>query len=272
MKDNNAPFTAVISESGAQYMTSPNIPVTHGFTTRLGGVSGGIYSSLNLREHCGDSRENIAENYRRIASALGVSTLCFTRQVHKNTVRTVTAKDAHTLFEPVPYEADGLITEDPNCALVIFTADCIPILLWDREKNAVGALHAGWRGTAADIAGVGISRMIEEFGSEPKNIFAAIGPGIGQCCFETGCDVPEAMAKTLPNAMDFVKPGKVSGKFMVDLKGINRALLIRAGVPAENISVSDECTMCLHDKYWSHRFTGGERGSQASIIAAKGLA
>lgn len=259
-------FTEIKAPNGVTYMTAPNIPYVHGFTTRFGGVSRGIYGELNLGEHRGDSEEAVRENYRLLSEAMGLKSLCFTRQVHGNTVRRVTASDRHELFSPIPYEADGLITSDPDCSLVIFTADCIPILLADTVKGAVGAVHAGWRGTVADIAGEGVRSMVREFGSDPGDITAAIGPGIDKCCFETGSEVPEAVRAVLDNGEDFIFPGAASGKFMVDLKGVNRMLLIKAGVPAENISVSEECTKCLNKKYWSHRFTGGSRGSQASII------
>lgn len=259
-------FTPITAPNGVQYMTAPHIAAVHAFTTRRGGVSGGIYAFLNLGEHRGDDPEAVRENYRLLCEALGVKTLVFTRQVHGSTVRRVTKADAHELFTPVPYEADGLVTDEPGTALVIFTADCIPILLHDPVRGAVGAVHAGWRGTVADIAGEGVRKMVWEFGCKPENIRAAIGPGIDKCCFETGAEVPEAVRKVLPDGEKYVKSGAKEGKFMVDLKGVNRALLMRAGVPAESIAVSDECTMCLNEKYWSHRFTKGERGSQASVI------
>lgn len=259
-------FSEIKAPNGVTYMKSPNIPYTHGFTTRFGGVSEGIYAELNLGEHRGDSEENVRENYRLLSEALGLKNICFTRQVHGNTVRRVTAADRHELFSPVPYEADGLITDDPGCSLIIFTADCIPILLADPKKGAVGSVHAGWRGTVTDIAGECVRSMEREFGSAPGDIVAAIGPGIDRCCFETGPEVPDAVRAILKSAGEFIFPGEKEGKFMVDLKGVNRALLIKSGVLPENISVSDECTKCLHDKYWSHRFTGGSRGSQASVI------
>lgn len=253
--------------NGVVYMTAPNISVTHAFTTRQGGVSEGIFSSLNLGEHRGDSEENVRENYRRLSEALGLSTVVFPRQVHGTTVRAVTARDGHELFSEIPYEADGLVTAEKGVALVVFTADCIPILLHDPVRGAVGAVHAGWRGTARDIAGEGVRKMAECFGCDPKNIRAAIGPGIGKCCFETGPEVPEAVLAALPDGGSFVLPGNREGKYTVDLRGVNRALLIRAGVRPENIAVSNECTMCKREKYWSHRFTNGLRGSQASVIA-----
>jgi hypothetical protein len=248
-------------------MTSSRLTAVHGFTTRLGGVSEGVYASLNLGVNRGDDKAAVRENYRRIMAALGIAPgkLVFSHQVHKADIRPVTSADCGDIFDAVPYEADGLITNEKGLALIIFTADCIPILLEDTVTGAVGAVHAGWRGTALGIAREAVSAMAREYGSDPKNIRAAIGPGIGRCCFETGAEVPEAMTALLgARALEFINTN--GEKSMVDLKAINHAVLISAGVKLENIDVSPECTKCSHEKYWSHRYTGGVRGSQASII------
>jgi hypothetical protein len=268
-------FKEITAENGVVYMSSDNISAVHGFTTRYGGVSKGIFESLNLGEHRGDSEENVRENYRLLSEALGLKNLVFTKQVHGNIVKSVTSEDAHTLFSPVPYEADGLVTNEPDVALVIFTADCIPILLHDPVKGAIGAVHAGWRGTVADIAGEGVRKMQSEFGCDPGDIHVSIGPGIGRCCFETGMDVPTEVFSVLLATGGTGRPDDYldvcgNSKFKVDLKAVNRILLTRAGVLPENIDISDECTKCLNEKYWSHRHTGGERGSQASVIMLKG--
>lgn len=257
-----------------EYMTSPNIAVPHAFTTRFGGVSHGIFESFNLGENTGDDHANIAENYRILCDALGVPTgnMVFSRQVHEATVRTVGYDDRHELFTPIPYDADGLVTDKPDLALVIFTADCIPVLLHDPVKNVIGSVHCGWRGTMMDIAGEAVRVMNRDFGSNPSDIRAAIGPGISLCCFETGDDVADAAKNVLPDCWEkFVFP-KGNGKFMVDLKGVNKQLMENMGVLHENIEISDECTMCSHEKYWSHRYTKGQRGSQASVIMLKGSA
>ena len=259
------------NKDGVIYMTSPNIAAPHAFSTRYGGVSKDYLSSMNLGENRGDSPENVRENYRRFCEAVGAdeNRLVFSRQVHKTDVRCVTHDDIHTLFSPVSYEADGLVTNEPNLVLTIFSADCIPVLLYDPVKRAVGACHCGWRGTVGDMAGNTVRAMIREFSSNPEDIRAAIGPGIGQCCFETDGDVQDAVRAALRKDAERFIESTGKGKFRVDLKGINREFLIRSGVLPENIAVSDECTACKCDKYWSHRVTKGLRGSQCAMIWLK---
>ncbi len=258
------------NRSGALvYMTAPGLAARHAFTTRYGGVSEGIYASLNLSMTVGDDPGLVSENCRILRSALGIpdGKLVFSRQVHGRTVRTCTSSDACPTMADVPYEADGIVTAERGLALMIFSADCTPILISDPATGAVGAVHAGWRGTVADIAGEAVLTMSGAFGSRPSDLRAAIGPCISACCFETGPEVPEAVRSILgPAAEEYIRPAGREGKSYVDLKGVNRALLIRAGLRPDMIHVSDECTVCRCDKYWSHRATGGRRGSQASVI------
>ena len=242
--------------------------VAHGFSTRLGGVSTGIYESLNLGSTRGDDPEHVRENYRRFFDAVGadLSTVVMTNQVHSDVVRPVTTADIKAgLLDREPYEADGLVTDIPGVALVIFSADCLPVLLYDPVRRVIAAVHAGWRGTAAGIVERAMEKMAF-YGCRSEDILAAIGPGISQCCFETHEDVPNAMTAALGvRATPFLSPIE-NGKFKVDLKGINAMRLERVGLRPEHISVSTECTACLPDKYWSHRATGGVRGSQAAVI------
>ena len=251
-----------------EYMTASNISVRHAFATRHGGKSGGIYSSLNFRIRSDDEREALSQNYKIICDELGTvpEKLVFSKQVHKDEVRPVTFDDCHReLLSEVPYEADAIITAERGLPLVIFIADCIPILLYDPETPAIGAVHAGWRGTVMDIAGKAVSELSRLYGSKPENIRAAIGQGISLCCFETGEEVPSAVRELLGvEAERFLRPK--GQKSMVDLKGINKLLLERRGVLPENIEVSDECTCCSSDKYWSHRATNGMRGVNGAFI------
>ncbi|MCC8123556.1 MAG: peptidoglycan editing factor PgeF [Oscillospiraceae bacterium] len=271
-------FTAVHQE-GLTYHTADGFTavggVAHAFSTRMGGVSEGMYSSLNLGANRGDDPKHVRENYRRFCAALGVQPerLVFSRQVHADGVRTVTCADiGKGLDREIDYEADALMTDIPGIVLTVFTADCLPILLYDPVRRAVAAVHAGWRGTALDIAGRAAARMGEVYGSDPKDILAAVGPCIAKCCFETGADVPNAMTEVLGSAALPYIASQPAGKFHVDLKGINTCLLERAGLQAAHISISNACTSCRPDEFWSHRVTQGQRGSQAAVIALDGCA
>lgn len=252
-----------------QYLSSDLLSVPHGFTTRLGGVSTGVLDSLNLAMHRGDAPENVEENYRRLASAIGFdpSRVVLTHQTHSDIVRLVT-KDHPCGFDHRAYpECDALVTAEPELALVIFTADCTPLLFHDPVTGAVGAAHAGWRGTAADIAGKTVAAMVEHFGCRRQDIRAAIGPNIGPCHFQTDGDVPEALVRSFGDAaLPFIR--KQGEKYYPDLKQINALALRRAGVT--KIDISDDCTYCLAYRYWSHRFTAGRRGSQGAVIVCKG--
>jgi YfiH family protein len=258
----------IVKKGSLEYLTALDFDIPHAFTTRLGGVSEGAFASLNIAMHRGDSDENVKRNYEILADALDFdpNNLVLTRQTHSNIVRIVTKSDAQGLDHRNYPECDALITNDAGCALVVFTADCTPILLYDPIMGAVGAAHAGWRGTAADIAGKTVRKMVSEFGCKPENIRAAIGPNIGFCCFETDRDVPDAIIATFGREAErFIR--KTGEKYRVDLKSVNALALRRAGV--ENIEVSEDCTMCAPDRFWSHRVTGVNRGSQGAIIVCK---
>lgn len=251
-----------------EYLVADGIGVPHCFTTRLGGVSSGVFSALNLRYNGGDSPENVAQNYRILASALSFDfeNLVLTRQTHSDIVRKVTKHDAIGIDNRAYPESDALITNDPGTALCIFTADCTPVLLFDPITGAVGAAHAGWRGTAAKIAAKTARAMIREFGCKPENIRAAIGPNIAQCCFQTDEDVPAAMEKAYGAAAKaFIE--KKNEKYYVNLKEINALALKELGI--EQIDISTHCTACQHHRFWSHRMVGGNRGSQGAIIVCK---
>ena len=252
-----------------EILTAEGITVPHCFTTRLGGVSEGIFSSLNIGYNRGDPPENVAQNYRILTDALGcsLSDLVLTRQTHSDIVRVARREEAGKSLDNRDWpECDALITNDPGVALVVFTADCTPVLLHDPVTGAVGAAHAGWRGTAMGIAAKTVEAMVREYGCEAKNIRAAIGPNIGFCCFETDRDVPDAMVAALgEDARSCIRPS--GDKYYVNLKEINAKWLRRAGV--ERIEISDACTVCRSDIYWSHRVTRGERGSQGAVIVCK---
>lgn len=258
----------IVNRGDAVYLTASNIAVPHCFTTRKGGVSTGIYASLNLGMHRGDKDENVAENRRILAKAIGYDPekLVMSHQTHSDIVRRVTARDANGIDHQNYPECDALITNDPGTALWIFTADCTPILLWDPVTGAVGAAHAGWRGTASKIAAKTVAAMTAEFGCSPADIRAAIGPNIGVCCFQTDADVPQAMLAAFgDDAKAFIQPH--GDKYYVNLKELNALALKQAGVT--QIEISQACTACQPDLFWSHRITAGNRGSQGAIIVCK---
>lgn len=252
------------AKSGVTYMTAPNIGAVHAFTARQGGVSRGAYASLNLGTNLGDDDSCVRENFALICGALGIGPGSLVRniQVHGDCIRVVARKDRGSVFLP-SQESDGLVTRETGVALIVFMADCVPILLHDPIQNAIGAVHAGWRGTALDIAGAAVRKMAEEFGCGPGNIKAAIGPSIQRCCYEIGPDAYGALSDTLGKAADqCLSPH--GEKHHADLPEANRILLKNAGLT--DITKSNECTSCTQDKYWSHRRDGTKRGSQAAII------
>ena len=257
-----------IRSGDLELLAAGNITVPHGFTTRLGGVSQGHLASLNLGMHRGDDPQNVQENYRRLAKAVGFDPekLVLTWQIHSDIVRQVTAADANGIDHRNYPQCDALITNDPGTALFVFTADCTPILFQHPVTGAVGAAHAGWRGTAADIAGKTVEAMVQAYGCRPENIRAAIGPNIGDCCFETDRDVPDAICKLLGDeALPLIR--QQGHKYYVNLKEVNAQLLRRRGVT--QIHVATHCTACRPDLFWSHRRMGDQRGSQGAIIVCK---
>lgn len=255
-----------VKRGSLEYLMSENISAAHCFTTRLGGVSTGNLASLNLGTHRGDDPENVLENYRILGNALGFDPkkLVLSKQTHTDTVRKVGKADWGTgLFLPEFPPCDALITNEPGTALVVFTADCTPILLHDPVTGAVGAAHAGWRGTANGIAAKTVAAMADAYGSRPEDIRAAIGPNIGFCCFETDEDVPNAMRKVFGNeAEEHIR--KAGEKYYVNLKALNALHLQRSGVT--NIEISTECTVCQCHRFWSYRKVGDLRGAQGAVI------
>lgn len=252
-----------------EYLVAEGIPVPHCFTTRLGGVSTGHLASMNIGIHRGDDPKNVAENFRILGEAVGftLADLVSTRQTHSDIVWQVgKAQRGTAITLNASPECDALITNEPDTGLVIYTADCTPILLWDSVTGAVGAAHAGWRGTVSRIGAKTVKAMCDAYGCDPSNIHAAIGPNIGPCHFETDADVPNAMLEVFgQEARPFIR--SAGEKYYVNLKEINALSLRRSGI--RHIEISTECTMCQPDRYWSHRITGPDRGSQGAIILCK---
>ena len=252
------------TKNGITYLTADTLcGVCHGFSTRPGGVSPAPWDSLNLGVGRGDDMENVRENYRRFCAAVGTDAqrVVLSKQIHEDGVRHVTEADAGKgLWQERDYSSvDGMVTDVPHLPLVVFSADCNVILLHDPVRGAIGACHAGWRGTALGIAAKTVREMVRLFGCDTANIHAAIGPAIGQCCFE-----PEALQAALG---DEVSPYITwdAQKYHVDLKGINALWLRKSGVT--QIDISTACTACEPELYWSHRKMGNARGSQVAMIS-----
>lgn len=248
--------------------------VAHGFATRLGGVSTGPYAQLNLGITRPDEGDAVRENYRRFCAAIGadVNRLVMTHQVHEDEIRVASAADIlPDLLDPIEYRVDGLVTDEPGLCLTIYYADCIPVLLYDPVRRAIAAVHSGWRGTSLGIAPKAVRKMAALYGSRPEDVLAAIGPGIGPCCFETHDDVPSALEDRLgPEVRPFCRPlERPAEKFSVDLKGIIAWELRQAGLPAEHIDTLPLCTACHPELYWSHRKMGDQRGNHGAMIMLK---
>ncbi|MBQ9458804.1 MAG: peptidoglycan editing factor PgeF [Oscillospiraceae bacterium] len=243
--------------------------IRHAFTTRHGGVSKPPFDSLNFFESTGDTIENVRENYRLLGAAAGLdmSRAAACRQIHSDRVRFIRAEDAGKLVGgEKACDADAMLTDVPGLPLVVKSADCCTILLYDPTCRCVGAIHAGWRGTALGIALKALVAMMSAYGADPMTIHAAVGPSIGACCFETDADVPDAIRAELSESADrFIE--KRGDKYYVDLKQINRLWLLRGGLDPHNIEVHGDCTACRADRYWSYRRLGAVHGGQIALIA-----
>lgn len=250
------------------YYTCDRLPVRHAFTTRAGGVSTGHCASLNLGFNRGDDPENVRENYRRLAAALGVDDgrWTLTRQIHETQVSVVREEQAGMgLHRPMAWESDAIVTALPDTPLCGFYADCVVTLLYDPATHTAGVCHAGWRGMAGGILPKTVDVMAEQLGAKRESLIAVLGPSIRQECFETDADVPQAMEQQLGA---LVRPYilEKGAKFHVDLQGIGVHLLQSAGLAPENVIDSGICTMCHADEFWSHRATQGLRGVQGGAI------
>ena len=270
--------TSVINRKDSLvYITFPRLTeaglVKHAFTTRMGGVSEGIFSSMNMSFSRGDKKENVLENYKIIFSALGLNPerAVLSHQTHTDNIRIVTDKDiGKGIVKQRDYsDVDGLITNIKGVTLVTQFADCVPLMFYDPVKKTVAASHAGWRGTVAEIGKKTVEKMVDAFGCNVKDIRAAIGPSIGVCCYEVDAPVVEkVMAVDYLNTEKILYP-KPNGKYQLDLRETNRQILINAGIDASNICVSDLCTCCHSEYFHSHRATAGNRGNMAGLIALK---
>ena len=262
-----------------RYLTFPLLEKTglvkHGISTREGGVSQGIYATMNLSFTSGDSPDCVRENYNRIGAALGipVERMVCTQQTHTVNVRKVTEEDCGkgVVKERDYTGVDGLVTNIPGICLVTFYADCVPILFVDPVHRAIGACHSGWRGTVRKMGEVTLKKMSEYYGTRPEDVVAAIGPSICQDCYEVSQDVAEEFARAFPShsrerTLMYRKP---DGKYQLNLWRANEVVLLEAGVRPEHLEITDLCTCCNPELLFSHRASAGKRGNLGAFLALK---
>ncbi len=266
----------VQSAHGVDYVTSDLLRARHAFSTRHGGVSTLPHTaSLNLAFGRGDEEDTVRENLARYGMAVGFDPLSVVsvHSIHSSIVYRVDKSHRGLGYHrSTDMAGDGYVSTDPAVTLAVKTADCTPILLEARcgeSVLAVSALHAGWKGTVGDIAGIGV-RMLREAatacaGGKPVDVYAAIGPCIHPCCFEVQADCVAVVRKRLGEmALPFIR--QIPTGYTLDLPGLNRSLLLRAGVPDRHIDISPDCTACHTDRYFSHRGQKGVRGTLLSVI------
>lgn len=247
--------------------------VSHGFTSRTGGVSPVPYQSLNMGFTVNDEHDNVIRNRQRVADGLGfpLEDLVAAKQVHGDRVAVITGeqlgKGALT-YDTALKDTDALITDQPGIPISTYHADCIPVLLLDPVTPAIGLAHAGWKGTALQIGAKTLAKMTACYGTNPQDCLAAIGPGIGPCCYEVDDKVKDVFARQFAGSEDFFKPVG-TGHWHLDLWLANAAALQQAGVPQQNIFVSGLCTSCNHELFFSHRRDKGQTGRMASLMMLK---
>jgi len=260
-----------------EYLTIPAFDdtglVRHCFTTRLGGVSTGEWTSLNLGLNKGDFRDNVIENYKRICGLIHVDykKIVFSRQIHGDEIGIIShEKMAGELsFDKALKGLDALMTDRPGIPLVTFHADCVPLFFLDPVKKAVAVAHSGWRGTVKKIGKKVIEKMVDIYGCNAGDILAAIGPSIGKCHFEVDEPVADEFLKAYgDSAYSFIQ-GCGTKKFYIDLWEACLIQFRESGINDNNITLANECTVCHKDKYFSHRGDAGKTGSLAAMIQLK---
>jgi hypothetical protein len=244
--------------------------VQHCFSTRGGGVSEGIFSSMNLSFTRGDDRSAVSENYRRIAQFFGKTADDFicTDQTHTTHVRRVGKSEAGCgVTRERPYtDVDGLVTDEPGVILSAFFADCVPLYFVDPVHRAIGLSHSGWRGTVGRMGRATLETMAREFGSCPQDVRALVGPSICGDCYEVSADVADAFYAEFSGHEEEILLDKGGGKYQLDLWKANEIVLREAGVRPEHLSVAGLCTCCHPDLLFSHRASHGKRGNLGAFL------
>ncbi|MCD8196024.1 MAG: peptidoglycan editing factor PgeF [Lachnospiraceae bacterium] len=260
---------------GAPFLVFRNLEETHlvrhGFSTRQGGVSEGDLASLNLGFTRGDEPERVRENFRRIGAAIGFdcASLVLSDQTHTTNVRRMTEDDRGKGFsrEQDYTDVDGMITDVPGLTLATFYADCVPLFFVDPVHRAIGLSHSGWKGTVHRMGAVTLRRMCEEFGTEPGDVIAAIGPSICQDCYEVSEDVASQFLQEFgDDADERMLYQKENGKYQLNLWRANETVLLAAGIREEHLAVTNLCTCCNPQLLFSHRASGGRRGNLGAFL------
>lgn len=241
-----------------------NNGINHCFTAKCGGLSCGTVKGLNLGFRVGDDTAAVTGNYKLVAEDMGFQYERITagRQTHSANIRIIYEEDAGkgVSRESEFVDVDGLVTNISRLPLVVYYADCVPVLMADKSAGVVAAVHSGWRGTVSGIAGNAVKIMSEQFNAKPENIMAVIGPSIGQCCFETGGEVACEFDDDLVIGCD-------NGKFMVDLWKANKRILLQSGLKEDNIEILKICTICNNDMLYSYRVNKESTGRMGAFIA-----
>ena len=248
----------------------PEDGLVHGFSARQGGVSAAPFDTLNMALHVGDAPDAVRENRRRYLHTLGLDPMrvCTVRQVHGTEIVRALRRDAGRGAENYAdalADADALITNDSGVTLMLCFADCVPVLIYDPSHHAIGLAHAGWKGTVQRIAAKTVLRMAEEFGTQPADVLAGIGPSISADCYAVGAEVVAQFRTAFPSAAEQIVQEK-DGVPHLDLWAANRVQLVEAGVPAEHIDTAEICTTCDRSFFFSYRAAGGTTGRLAAVM------
>ena len=273
----NTPILNRKCQDTVEYLSFPLFEkepgISHLFSTRLGGVSEGIFSSMNLSYTRGDDETAVTENFKRFAKSLGVSSESFvlSDQTHTTNIRRVGAEDRGKGFtkERDYSDIDGLVTNEPGVTLACFYADCVPLYFYDPVKKVIALSHSGWRGTVAGMGRVTIEKMHADFGCNPKDIRVCVGPSICQDCYEVSEDVAEEFAKVFSGREKEILLAKSNQKYQLDLWKANEILLLDAGIKREHLEITDICTCCNPLYLFSHRASMGKRGNLGAFLVLK---
>ena len=278
VRKNKGAAMKVVEREGVPFLVFPGLDETeaviHGFSTRMGGVSEGMFSSMNLSFARGDEEGRVRENFARLGRAMGLDcrNLVFSDQTHTSNVRVVTEADRGKGFvrEKDYRDVDGLVTNVPGLVLAAFYADCVPLFLVDPVHRAVGLSHSGWKGTVGKIGKRTVELMKEQYGTRPEDLTAAIGPSICQDCYEVSEDVigqfQEAFEKTYWKEIFYEKP---DGKYQLNLWRANELIFREAGLLPERNLTTDLCTCCNAKLLFSHRASKGKRGNLGAFLMLK---